>query len=340
MVGLLLFCLGLVLQGCRGGSTDAALEQYLARLGRALGETVPVVHPAPAPLPPRPGELRQPAPPGALDALDFLALTGCAVQVTIGRRNSSLGRMAPASQRLLLELEYLQLAPDCVAFQRAQGRGELADTLQAAWQAKRGQLPALIFNATLGGDEYRRFWRTSIPAGDYPAATGSQVIDALQAINSLAARWLSGDYRADNMQFEIFLGEVATGDGGALLEALSRQGAWLSAADSMLARRQRRGPLCSPGVRHDAADILPNVVRRFFVGQVQPQSAALGSRYHQLLPPVRELEALLADSLPLAFTAWRSRREALLEQLTTAPRHHVEQLQLIMAPCGGMVAPP
>ncbi len=329
---------GLLLCGCQGSGPEGAFQEYLTRLARTLEVASPEVEVAPVPRPPRPGALRIAFPGSSLDTLDFLALTGCELQVTIGKRNSSLGRLAADSQRLLLELEYLRLAPDCIAHQRAEGRAALADTLEAAWRDKREQLPARIFNATLAGDEYRGFWRTGATPGDYPAATGSQAIDALQAINGLARRWLSGDYRADNLAFEIYLGEVAGGDGGALLRALALQAAWLGAADTALAHRERRGPLCAPGIRHGAADILPNVVRRFFIDGIQPHSAALGGRYHQLLPPVRELEAMLADALPPAFTAWQAQRDALLEDLAAAPRRHVKRLQSAMAPCGDIVA--
>ena len=190
-------------------------------------------------------------------------------------------------------------------------------------------------NATLGGMEYRRFWRGSVAPGDYPAATGSQVITTLEAINALVRRWLAGDYRADNLAFEILLGEVATGDGGALLEGLALQGAWLNAAENLLAERRNRGPLCAPGIRHEAADILPNVVQKFFVGGVQPYAAVLGRRQHQLLPPVEELETLLETVLPPAFRTWQQERNALLDQLVAAPRRQVEQLKLVLAPCGG-----
>lgn len=335
--GALLLALGLTSAGCQDSGPDAALAQYLSRLVRTLDVAAPAVNHTPLPLPPRPGELRLPAATGSLDALDFLALTGCAVQVTIGKRNSSLGRTAAASQRLLLELEYLRLAPECIAFQRSSGRGSLADQLEAAWRSKRERLPAMIFNATLGGAEYRRFWRPDSAPGDYPTVTGGGVIDALKAINALARRWLAGDYRADNLEFEIYLGEVATGDGGALLQALAGQGAWLAAADTALTRREQIGPLCAPGTRHDAANIMPGVVRRFFIGRVQPHSAALGSRYHRLLPPVRELEHMLAGALPPAFLDWQARRDTLLTQLAGAPRRHVQRLQSIMAPCGGLV---
>ena len=112
----------LALTACQGDERAARFENYLERLGRTLD--VPVQQPvAEAPtVAPRPAELTLPLESGSLDALDFLSISGCAVQVTIGKRNSSLGRLARDSQRLLLELEFLQLAPECIAFQRSKGQ--------------------------------------------------------------------------------------------------------------------------------------------------------------------------------------------------------------------------
>ncbi len=270
---------------------------------------------------------------GSLDALDFLAISGCAVQVTIGKRNSSLGRMARDSQRLLLELEFLQLAPECIAYQRKQGQADIADTLDTAWKLKRQQLPALIFNATLGGDEFREFWRGGTPGADYPDTAGSQVITAMEAINALVGRWLSGDYRADNWDFEILLSQVATGDGGLLLSALAMQDGWLAAADGMVSRRLDSGPLCRPGFRPEAATILDNVISRFFIGELQPGAAALGSRFHELLPSIHALETQLEPVLPEPYVTWQRRRDDQFSRFTAAPRRHVEKLQALRAPC-------
>jgi hypothetical protein len=160
---------------------------------------------------------------GSLGALDFLTISGCAVQVTLGKHNSNLGRRASPSQRLLLELEYLLLAPECIDYQRKQRKEELAATLETAWQLKRAQLPTRIYNATLAGPEYRQFWRSKREAGGYPKVDSGQVLQSLMDINALARRWLGGDYRADNRAFEIRLSEVAGGDGGKLITALDRR---------------------------------------------------------------------------------------------------------------------
>lgn len=332
---LALALLAALMAGCSKSGPDAAFEEYLARLARTLS-TAPaqIAAGSAAPLP-APRELHLEIQPGNLDALDFLAISGCAVQITIGKRNSSLGRLARDSQRLLLELEYLQLAPACIDYQREQGEDALADTLEQAWKLKRRQLPATIFNATLGSSEYRQFWKkTPGTNADYPADTGSTVIASMQAINEHARRWLAGDFSADNREFEILLGEVATGDGGDLLQALTAQDAAMAAANRIVAARVDKGPLCSPGIRPDAADILANVIRKYFVEGIQPRAAALNRRLHQLLPPVSELEQMLATALPPSYQAWSEQRDSKLLELAQAPRRHVQLLQDIQRPCG------
>ena len=332
---LALALLAAVLAGCSKSGPDAAFEEYLARLARTLSiAPAQITAASTAPLP-APRELHLEIQPGNLDALDFLALSGCAVQITIGKRNSSLGRLARDSQRLLLELEYLQLAPACIDYQREQGENALADTLEQAWTLKRRQLPAAIFNATLGSSEYRQFWKKTPGAStDYPANTGSTVIASLQAINGHARRWLAGDFSADNQEFEVLLGEVATGDGGALLQALSRQDAAMAAANRLVAHRIDKGPLCSPGIRPAAADILPNVIRKYFIEGIQPRAAALNRRLHQLLPPISELEKMLGAALPPSYQRWSEQRDSELLELAQAPRRHVQLLQDIQRPCG------
>ncbi len=321
------------LGGCNAGGPDAALAQYLARLSRTLSV-------APTPIPPQqvsalpsPRKLHRVRASSGLDMLDFLALHGCAVQVTIGKRNSSLGRLARDSQRLLLDLEYLQLAPDCIALQLERGDTALADTLEQAWNLKRRELPLAIYNATLAGSEYRAFWKTPASGSDYPANTSSAVISSLTAINSHARRWLAGDFSANNREFEILLGEVARGDGGALRQALAAQANALAKANDLLAQRMAQGPLCAPPIRPAAADILANVILIYFIQGIQPRAAQLNRRYHEMLPVLGELEQLLESALAPAYQSWRGQRDEELARWTQAPRAHVTALQAIQRPC-------
>ena len=322
-----------LLAACGGSTEDTRFENYLERLARPLGVDVPPLQETTYPRSPRAGKLRLKIDNGSIDALDFLALSGCEVQVTIGKRNSSLGRLARASQRLLLELEYLQLAPACVESLNAEGRESLALALQAAWEEKRAQLPTLIYNATLASAEYRAFWSAQRQPGEFPTVGNSVTLEALTAINAMSRRWLAGDYRADNQQFEIYLSEVAGGNGGGVLRALVQQQDWLATADRVLEARMARGPLCSANMRHAAADILPNVVQKYFIDGIQPHAAVLERQRFELVPLINALEDELAGVLPSLYTQWRDARDATLTEAAGAPRRHVRQLQDIQVPC-------
>ena len=188
-------------------------------------------------MPPVTVDLQLNIPWGTLDTLDLVSLSGCTVQATIGKRNSSLGRYAKPSQRLLLELEYLQLAPPCIDLLRDHNN-TLANVLDAAWRQRQKQLPALIFNATLGSDEYRSFWLAPRAPGDYPVVSLAVAVSALKRINRHVCRWLSGDYQAQNRDFEVLLSQVAGGDAGALMQALHTQSSGVLAADPTIGRLQ------------------------------------------------------------------------------------------------------
>ena len=181
--------------GC-GQQGNGALRDYLGRVARPLGTSAGAVNIAPLPELPRWESLQIPLESGSLNGLDFLRLRGCALQQAVARRNSSLGRLAPPSQRLLLDLEFLRLAPECIRKLQGDGRNSLAQVLRDNLILKKQQLPAAIFNATLGNAEYRNLWRANGVTDDYPDNTSSLVIEDLRAVRHAAQRWLAGDYNS------------------------------------------------------------------------------------------------------------------------------------------------
>ena len=100
-----------MLTACTKVGPEQSLDIYIERLATTLQIEAEVAIARPIPKMPRTSELRVDLLSADLGTLDFLSLSGCAVQITIGKRNSSLGLMASDSQRLLLELEYLEQLP-------------------------------------------------------------------------------------------------------------------------------------------------------------------------------------------------------------------------------------
>lgn len=339
MKALVLAGLLIPLFACTGGGQTAELADYLQRLSRPLGIEAKQVEVPLTPMPPRAESLRISLQGSKLDGLDFLRLRGCSLQQAIAKRNSSLGRVAPPSQRLLMELAFLREAPACIDTLLTDGRKELAGIISESITLKRSQLPALIFNATLGNREYRDFWRTQQAPEDYPAQTNSLVITALEQISADAKRWLAGDYQADETGFELALADIAQGDGGELLDALSRQAAYLNAANALIDRRITSSPLCTDNSQAKAAPILRTVVGKFFVERIQVRAAELNQRYYQLTKPITQLESLLSGVLTVDYQSWQEDRQVKLRAGSIAPRRHVDHLQQLLGTCYAEFAP-
>ena len=279
---LLCSALLILLDGCQPTEPDTPFEVYLSRTDSARSITPPDG----LKVPPVTVDLQLNIPWGTLDTLDLVSLSGCSVQTTIGKRNSSLGRHAKPSQRLRLELEYLRLAPQCIALLRDRQRA-LADVLKAAWHERQAQLPAMVFNATLGSDEYRSFWLAPRAPGDYPVVSLAVAVSALQRVNRHVCRWLSGDYQAQNRDFEVLLSQVAGGDAGALMQALHTQSSGVLAADPTIGRLQTLLTTIKT-LEAQLASILPLQYRYWMDDRNDRVTEAASTQYHQslaYLPP-------------------------------------------------------
>ncbi len=306
------------------------VADYARRLLRTLDEPPPAVLSATPVRPPRSSQLQVPH--GSLDInpLEFLDLGECAVQVTVARSNSSLGKLAPASQRLLLELEFLTLAPDCVNRLHAKQETNLAIQVQAAYELKLKQLPTRVFNATLGGPEFVDMWQPRRSPDHYPASAGSKLLGAMEALAADTRRWLSGDFRVDHTAFEKRLQLLSSGDGGQLLRALVQQAAALDALTGVVAQQE----LCFQGRPTPRSRNLLNVVTLFFAGEVQPRGALLEQRRYQLSQAVTRLEDLLAGALPPTYLDWQHARDRQLVDTAQAPRRHALALSEVLVDCG------
>ena len=336
LTGLLWLCL---LSGCAEPDTGPAqLAEYLARLERVTGVSIPPNTPFPRALDlprvtaPKPTESNQ------IDLIDFLSLSGCELQVNLGRRNTQLGRTASPSQRLLLDLEFIQLAPACSALLRERGNTDLATTLELASRGHQQALPRSIANAILMGPEWETFWERPKALALYPANTSSQIVAAISQLTALSGQWLAtqslaDDWAASNREFELLLSELRAGDGGALVMAYSIVSRDMARATAMLMDMNETAPLCPFGQETERSRAFDNIVSRFFVGDIQPWLVALRQRKELLLAPVKQLEKLLRDAMPEQYAQWTEERDQLLSRHTALIREHIDAIQIALSGC-------
>lgn len=324
------------LSGCDGDATasgPANLTEYLRRLSAVTGVALPPPPPDLDTLDVPRDQIPDLAGSSKIDLLDFLSLSGCELQINLARRNTQMGRIASPSQRLLLDLEFMALAPSCALLLRERGNNELADRLIQVSGERQDWMVQSISQAILMGPEWQQFWRLPQALGHYPDDTSSLMITALNRLVSAADSWLGGDWVASNREFELLLSDLRAGDGGALLLAYHRVAQDLGRANAMLAETEDTSPLCPYGKPTERSKTLERVVSRFFVGNVQPWLVALRQRKEMLLGPIRELETLLSDTQHPSYHGWKSRRDILLDQQPLLIRAHIEHIQHALAEC-------
>ena len=330
----LLVCL-LALAGCDDTAQGPELlSEYLNRLSTVTGSALT----APTPFPP---ELDLPQAPrtelpatNQIDLIDFLSLSGCELQINLGRRNTQLGRTAAPSQRLLLDLEFMELAPACITLLRDRGDTELANVLHLASLERRGLLQQSILHAVLMGPEWRAFWQRPAALLAYPTHTNSLIIASLSRLSQLTASWLGGSWAASNREFELLLSDLRAGDGGALMLAHYLVARDLTRANELLEAARVQAPLCPYGQPTARSNALNRVVTQFFVGQVQPWLVRLRQRKEALHQPIKALEAPLGAALPPDYIDWAMQRDQLLATQTQVIKTHVETIQRTLAACG------
>lgn len=315
----------------------ARLDDYLTRLERAVEDHRP---PAPLQRPPRLNEARLKKlaiQSGAISLIDFLALSGCELQINIGRRNSTLGRNASSSQALLLDLEFLHQAPPCIAMLKSQGDEQLANTLEVMAAERKHFLPQRIFNALLAGPEFLALWRLPPELDNYPARVGSDVVASLDYFDAAIRQWLNGDYSINfathNTELEGHLATLRSGDGGALLLASTILNKALEQASKLLTHSNENRPLCPQGRVSRRAEIAQNVVAKFFTAQTQPWLASVHARRHSLMAPIISIEAQLAGVLSTNYRQWQQQRNEALIATATAPRDHIATIKTVFSSC-------
>lgn len=322
------------LLACDQAGLSSEVEKYTAALARVLDQPVGQIDVIIRPKLPMVRELHREIEPIQIDLLDFFQLGECELQQVVAEQNSSLGRFAAESQLLARDVQFIQLADQCIA--RLSAQSELAKTLEQAREEKRRNLGKRLWNAILAGPEYRLFWQVDL--SDYPERIDSRVEFALQQLDRSIAE-ITLDRQTDWGSMEDSLEVLRNGEGGALLESWRIVSMQLDLATELLKARAARRPLCFADMTNSKAEIFRNVVLTSFIGGIQKDLAVLNRRYYDLLVPIRNIERQLKNEETEQYRLFRQQRDEMLEDARASVNSHVAALQPLMVQCGFLPGP-
>lgn len=182
--------LAVILVGCGGGdASDTLLRDYQRALAERLDLTPPA-HATPRNIGafPELRERRVSIPETREGMLDIYALRECHITTLVAERNSTLGRVAPASQRWQYELELWRRLASCLSGE-VPGRLAAEDLarLERLTAIKREQLPRATWNGLFGSEEWAQsFSRVSSVLAPDALAPPSEQLAALDYLNELS----------------------------------------------------------------------------------------------------------------------------------------------------------
>ena len=270
---------------------------------------------------------------GSLSLIDFLSLSGCELQTNIAKRNTSMGRTASASQRLILDLEFLRLAPACVTLMEEKEKYSVANTLRENIELRRTNLPTRIFSAILAGPEWRKFWEQPMLLGSYPASASGDSAQVLWELSERVQRFLEHNWSAADEDLEPLLSSIRANSGGQLLAAAALQSGYLQYANDVLRSAGNEGIYCKSETTTKAGTITKTVLAKYFASDVQRWSAQVSQRHYEIQSALIALESHLTSTLPPHYLDWVSERDALLHRLYAATREHVAVIKETVNAC-------
>ncbi len=285
-----------------------------------------LVIPAPPPLPAI-RDLQQTLPDISLTLTQAYATRHCALDQLIAERNSSLGRVFRSSQQLHYELRLLYQLEQCQHY--PWDNSELARLLADSYQQKQLSIIPALHNMLLT-DETLRQQLTGQQQLLSPAAAG--LAETYQALNQLiqlqqlvtAQNW----QQAARLDPEEALATLYRTQFIARLQYSLRYSLqWLTSLNQALETADISN-ICPTQRNNQTTDILANVLRLYFIGEVQSYLAELLHYQQQLLPVLQQLY----KGTPLEQHLYQ-RFILPAEQLQQQTRQHVRWWQQLSAHC-------
>lgn len=327
---VILLCLFFALSsGC--SQSDSTIDNYQSRLFKVLSIDEPPTPSTENTEVWRGFDLKKPTTSSnveSINLLEFLGLHGCELQLLVAQKNSGLGKLGAASQKLLNELATLDAIPECIALLESEEKNELADKLSSVIKVKKSQLKEHILRATLYSPEFHSLWSPRTPQEEpYPNDLGPELPQALHALTKMISQWQTSNYLYQVDELEELLSLINRGDGGRLISELMRFATKLQAVNKSLQPYLAANRHCATkGVSFEQKH-LDNVIRKYFVGEVQLEYSALERRYYELFEGVHALESQLSEVYGPDYENWKSARDQQVQKARLLPKQHVGLLK-------------
>ena len=345
----------ILLSGCGNDTPEQLLSEYQSRVANVLeAETPSTTQTSNQNLTPFPDkrdrmiktiDLRQ----GLWEVLDFKQ---CDMLSIISQRNSSLGKVMPASQKMRYELRLINALQRCKTIianieTPTESQQAFQARLEKIYQLKRTNLPAEIWNGIYASAEISKHFKSSASPFPLDHSTeqnnSTQIHSTLKKLTHLSS-FANSESTTLPSWLEAIEDEYATlhhsNFGSQVLATLPLMTAALNQVAGGIETRLSKKPFCYPNHQPQRATVLNNVFRKYYVQQVQPYMALL----EREAKPWLEQHNIILDRLPVppAMQAYSFKvlsmqnPDGLWNQWVSARDRHSKAWQTILGQCNMM----
>lgn len=273
----------------------------------------------------------------SVSILDFLRLSECELQRLLGQRNSSLGKLAHDSQRLLYHLQFIQLAEECIAqLHGRENRAELLAVLKGELRNKKQNTPTMVWNALFASEEFQTLLsnRNGVLTNEVLSQSPVVLLQAIEQLKLLVNAAL--DQQAISSEaLESALQVIGSENYmGRLLLSIRYTRMSLDQINEKLSQGFDREKFCPDGRLLERGRVMKTVFESIYLKKVQPLLADT-VRKDILLFELIKLQEQVATLSGNDNDHWLlSPSTSELLSLKGAIKKHVEEWQSVLGACG------
>lgn len=349
LIGLIVSCL--YLTGCDRNQPEDMLENYTSRVSRVLEVDKPLPPAPEIPLFPQRRDRIIPTQEIREGLLDVLNLKRCNLLPLIAERNSSLGKVYPASQKMVYELKFFDAVRSCLTTVKFDNDDpELLAQLSDIYEIKSANLTAEIWNGIYTSSEVENnFSIGEQPLPLEPDGASSTMLEAFSTLSSLS------NLVKDHPQWKLpaFIYDIEplyehlhrNRSGAQSLASLQLVTRYLNHSANLIELHLEKKPICFNGKISQKAKILQNVFYKYYAGEVQPYMVQVHNSSKTWLDLNNSLfDNLISGGLNLSPSVItfkqkvlnRNSESGLWSEYESARDRHVQAWQAVLKQCGMM----
>ena len=331
-----------LLYGCTDELAPPLLQDYMKRVENATGFADKTSTKTTLELYPSHRHRTLPADDIRIGFVDFFKLYDCDLFALVNERNSIMGKVMPASRKLVYEINFYQSAGRCLQkLEQAGDTEKIRDKLESIISAKQEALHRALWNATFDSPEMQKTF--SLAGGMLPFDTTAAFTESRRAIDyfidigeRLTDPILAVDI--DEMEAHNYALQLHR-YGGRLARTLVVLTDYLNRATNALQRSARTPTLCPQGTASPQADSLMTVFSDSYRDQVEPFLTSIHREGDAWLQAVNRLVSIQRVDPPEAFVAYHSRmlsmdsEQGLWRAFGQARQQHADAWKTLLEKC-------